>query len=232
MRQSSRCSTGSPTRTPAPTRNAARSSAASFTSTRRRGCSTSTLRTPRACSGRAAARNGSTAASPRRRSATSGATLATGSAHSATSTSPHEKRTSIRRRRSNGWRSDRIATATLPRGSRRARCSPDSSKARTSRRRSCRISNRPSVPVEWVTLDCYGTLIDWEGGIADALLPLVGAGADRRALAEWYIAMEAELEAEAYRRYREVLDQVGGHLLRALDVPVRDDQPSPLSSSL
>ena len=88
------------------------------------------------------------------------------------------------------------------------------------------------MPVEWVTLDCYGTLIDWEGGIADALLPLVGAGTDRRALAEWYIAMEAELEAEAYRRYREVLDQVGGHLLRALDVPVRDDQPSPLSSSL
>jgi len=77
------------------------------------------------------------------------------------------------------------------------------------------------VPVEWVTFDCYGTLIDWERGIADALLPLVGPRTDRRALAEWYIAMEAELEAEAYRRYREVLDQVGRRLLRSLDVPLR-----------
>jgi len=88
------------------------------------------------------------------------------------------------------------------------------------------------VPVEWVTFDCYGTLIDWERGIADALLPLVGPQTDRRALAEWYIAMEAELEAEAYRRYREVLDQVGRRLLRSLDVPLRDDEPSPLASSL
>ena len=88
------------------------------------------------------------------------------------------------------------------------------------------------MPVEWVTFDCYGTLIDWERGIADALLPLVGPRTDRRALAEWYIAMEAELEAEAYRRYREVLDQVGRRLLRSLDVPLRDDEPSPLASSL
>ena len=88
------------------------------------------------------------------------------------------------------------------------------------------------MPVEWVTFDCYGTLIDWERGIADALLPLVGPQTDRRALAEWYIAMEAELEAEAYRRYREVLDQVGRRLLRSLDVPLRDDEPSPLASSL
>ena len=50
------------------------------------------------------------------------------------------------------------------------------------------------MSVEWLTFDCYGTLIDWERGITDALLPLLPAGTDRRALAEWYIAMEAEFE--------------------------------------
>ena len=33
--------------------------------------------------------------------------------------------------------------------------------------------------VEWVTFDCYGTLIDWERGITDALLPLLPPGVDR-----------------------------------------------------
>jgi len=88
------------------------------------------------------------------------------------------------------------------------------------------------VPVEWVTFDCYGTLIDWERGITDALLPLVPSGTDRRALAEWYIAMEARFEAEGYHLYKDVLDQVGRRVLRSLDVPIGEDQPSPLPSSL
>src|SRR3989442_354931 len=36
------------------------------------------------------------------------------------------------------------------------------------------------MPVDWVTFDCYGTLIDWERGITDALLPLLPPGTDRR----------------------------------------------------
>ena len=86
--------------------------------------------------------------------------------------------------------------------------------------------------VEWVTFDCYGTLIDWERGITDALLPLVGPGSDRQALAEWYIAMEAEFEAEGYHRYRDVLDRTSRRVLQSLDAPIADDQPSPLPSSL
>ena len=86
--------------------------------------------------------------------------------------------------------------------------------------------------VEWVTFDCYGTLIDWERGITDALLPLLPPGTDRQALAEWYIAMEAEFEAEGYHLYRHVLDRVGRRVLKSLDVPIREDQPSPLPPSL
>ena len=88
------------------------------------------------------------------------------------------------------------------------------------------------MSVEWVTFDCYGTLIDWEQGITDALLPLLPPGADRGALAEWYIAMEAQFEAEGFHLYKDVLDRVGRRVLRSLEAPIPDDKPSPLPSSL
>lgn len=83
-----------------------------------------------------------------------------------------------------------------------------------------------------MTFDCYGTLIDWERGITDALLPHLPPETDRRALAEWYISMEAAFEAEGYHLYKDVLDRVGRRVLRSLDVPIPDDAPSPLPSSL
>jgi 2-haloacid dehalogenase len=88
------------------------------------------------------------------------------------------------------------------------------------------------MPVEWVTFDCYGTLIDWERGITDALLPFLPQGTDRKALAEWYIAMEAEFEAEDYHLYRDVLDRVGRRVLRSLDAAIPEEKASPLPSSL
>jgi 2-haloacid dehalogenase len=88
------------------------------------------------------------------------------------------------------------------------------------------------MQVEWVTFDCYGTLIDWERGITDALLPLLPAGTDRTALAEWYITMEAQFEAEGYHLYRDVLDRVGRRVLRSLDAAIPDQKTSPLPSSL
>src|SRR5204862_197653 len=60
------------------------------------------------------------------------------------------------------------------------------------------------MPVDWVTFDCYGTLIDWERGITDALLPLLPPRTDWRALAEWYIAMGAQSEKEGYHLYHDM----------------------------
>jgi len=88
------------------------------------------------------------------------------------------------------------------------------------------------MSVEWVTFDCYGTLIDWERGITDALLPFLPAGTDRRALAERYIAMEAEFEAEGFHLYKDVLDRVGRRVLRSLETVLPEDRASPLPSSL
>jgi 2-haloalkanoic acid dehalogenase type II len=79
-----------------------------------------------------------------------------------------------------------------------------------------------------VTFDCYGTLIDWERGITDALMPLMPAPIDRDELAQRYIATEAKVEGESYRPYRDVLDTAGRRLLTAFGV----DAPSPLPASL
>jgi len=84
------------------------------------------------------------------------------------------------------------------------------------------------VPIRWVTFGCYGTLIDWERGITDALLPLLRAPRDRDELARRYIAMEAQVESDAYRPYREVLDDAGVRVLASLGVVAR----SPLPASL
>ena len=91
------------------------------------------------------------------------------------------------------------------------------------------------MAVEWITFDCYGTLIDWERGITDALLPLLPAGTDRRATAERYIEVEAEvekLEHVDHLAYREVLDRASRRLLAERGTPLPDDRPSPLPASL
>ncbi len=56
---------------------------------------------------------------------------------------------------------------------------------------------------EALTFDVYGTLIDWETGIASWLRPFAAASDD--ALLESFARHEAELEAGPYRSYRDVL---------------------------
>ncbi len=87
-------------------------------------------------------------------------------------------------------------------------------------------------PVDWVTFDCYGTLIDWERGIHEALAPLLPTGVDRGALARLYISIEAEVEHGRYLRYRDVLDRASRLLLERLGRPLGADQGSPLPESL
>ena len=55
-----------------------------------------------------------------------------------------------------------------------------------------------------LTFDCYGTLIDWETGIAGGLRGAGATGTDDELL-EAFARHEAALEAGPYRTYREVL---------------------------
>jgi 2-haloacid dehalogenase len=86
------------------------------------------------------------------------------------------------------------------------------------------------VPIRWVTFDCYGTLIDWERGITDALMPLLRAPIDRDELARRYIATEAEVESESYRRYRDVLEEAGRRVLASFGIDARSPLPASLPS--
>ena len=86
--------------------------------------------------------------------------------------------------------------------------------------------------IEWITFDCYGTLIDWEGGVANALGSLLPPPVDRAALAARYIAVEAEVEHERYRPYRDVLAVAGARVMEALGRPLPPGRERVLPDSL
>ena len=58
----------------------------------------------------------------------------------------------------------------------------------------------------WVTFDCYGTLIDWNGGIGRELERLFGAATAARLLHRYHEVEPAVQAEDPTRMYREVLD--------------------------
>ncbi|MFM7424323.1 MAG: haloacid dehalogenase type II [Elainella sp.] len=59
-----------------------------------------------------------------------------------------------------------------------------------------------------LTFDCYGTLIDWETGILNALMPLLeqhGVHLSADEILRHYAEFESALEAGSYRPYRQIL---------------------------
>jgi len=77
----------------------------------------------------------------------------------------------------------------------------------------------------WATFDCYGTLIDWNGGLRGELARVFG---EERAdeLLERYHELEPELEADGTRSYREVMTEA----MRRLGAP--SDEEEALARSL
>jgi 2-haloacid dehalogenase len=77
----------------------------------------------------------------------------------------------------------------------------------------------------WATFDCYGTLVDWNGGIRAQLARVFG---DERAgeLLERYHELEPQLQADGKLSYREVLTEA----MRQLGAP--EDDESALADSL
>jgi 2-haloacid dehalogenase len=62
---------------------------------------------------------------------------------------------------------------------------------------------------EALTFDCYGTLIDWERGILEALGPILAAhgvvARDENAVLERFARLESTIQAGSFLSYREVL---------------------------
>lgn len=69
-----------------------------------------------------------------------------------------------------------------------------------------------------ITFDCYGTLIDWESGIAEAFAGAAradGVELQRPDILREYARIEREVEHEHYRPYREVLTEAAQRVARS-----------------
>jgi 2-haloacid dehalogenase len=88
------------------------------------------------------------------------------------------------------------------------------------------------TPERWATFDCYGTLIDWNGGIAGELDRLFGAGAGTRLLPRYH-RLEPEVQSEdPERTYRTVLTLALERLAEEEGLVLPDGEHDALARSL
>jgi len=88
---------------------------------------------------------------------------------------------------------------------------------------------------EVVTFDCYGTLIDWERGIAEAFRSAAvaaGAPVDVPAALRAYHEIEPVVQAERFRSYRDVLTESARQVGARLGWKLPDDRAGFLAESL
>jgi 2-haloalkanoic acid dehalogenase type II len=88
----------------------------------------------------------------------------------------------------------------------------------------------------YLTFDCYGTLVDWEGGIHAAFgeyALIAGLPAPPRArLLELHARIEPEVQAGPYRRYREVLAETARRMAHELGWEMEPRRGAFLAESL
>ena len=86
-----------------------------------------------------------------------------------------------------------------------------------------------------ITFDCYGTLINWEQGIATAFERLAaqsGVAIDTAAALAAYHTIEPEVQAGGFRSYREVLAETARRSAVQLRWPMDDDTAARFAASL
>jgi 2-haloacid dehalogenase/putative hydrolase of the HAD superfamily len=85
-----------------------------------------------------------------------------------------------------------------------------------------------------ITFDCYGTLIDWEGGIVAAFQQQAarsGLGLDANRIIAEYMREELAVEQQ-YLPYREVLDETARRVCEHLGLSIPPDRAHFLSESI
>jgi 2-haloacid dehalogenase len=86
-----------------------------------------------------------------------------------------------------------------------------------------------------LTFDCYGTLIDWEKGILEALKPLLHrAGTQVRPedVLQSFAGHEARIESQNWRPYRDVLREVLAAMAADFNLVLLNSEKYLLSASL
>lgn len=88
---------------------------------------------------------------------------------------------------------------------------------------------------EYLSFDCYGTLIDWESGLLSYLRPLLagkGCVASDDQILNLYAEFEPREQSGGYRTYREVLASVVRDFAHELRFAVNDAEVSGLAESI
>jgi len=90
-------------------------------------------------------------------------------------------------------------------------------------------------PYDIITFDCYGTLIDWDGGIANAFRNAAltdGLDLDRDEILDVYHAVELTVQKEEYRPYCDVLADTARRCAERLNWFLPSDRSGFLAESL
>ncbi len=88
---------------------------------------------------------------------------------------------------------------------------------------------------QYLSFDCYGTLIDWESGILGYLRPLLqskGCATNDDQLLNLYSEFEPKEQAQAYRPYREVLSNVARDFAKEFRIQVTEHEANGLAESI
>jgi len=87
----------------------------------------------------------------------------------------------------------------------------------------------------WASFDCYGTLIDWNGGISAVLArlwPPAEFGENVEGLLAYYHAIEPVVQFDGSLTYRQVLERSLRALAAVRGLPLADGDASALADSL
>ena len=89
---------------------------------------------------------------------------------------------------------------------------------------------------EWVSFDCYGTLVDWETGISGAVgevLESRGIGMSRGEILGLFAEVEPRVQgSECFLKYRDVLRRVMGLMGSELGVEFSESELGCLADTL
>src|SRR5438309_11952952 len=86
-----------------------------------------------------------------------------------------------------------------------------------------------------ITFDCYGTLIDWESGIANAFLSTAagdGVTLTREGVLRAYADTEHRVQAQNYRPYRDILRDTAVRVAAIVGWPLMAERADFLADSL
>ena len=89
--------------------------------------------------------------------------------------------------------------------------------------------------IQWVTFDVYGTLIDWESGVADAFereASRDGFTIDRDQVISLFHEVEREVESGSYELYAEVLRRTALEIAKRIEWPLEPSRSGFLPDSV